>query len=104
MATDFDPSREVTALANAVEHWTGHNGKTYIVLKLVSEGIVSENSKFQRMGAKHTFVPFAPHITLSDDTPITEYMQDVIERINRRFAYKPLELVFTGQIIGDLED
>ncbi|MNQ58618.1 hypothetical protein D3C85_728300 [compost metagenome] len=93
----------MSGIINAVDSWVGHNGKTYIVLKLVSEAIVSQNASFQRMGAEHTFVPFSPHVTLSDEVPMTEELQAKIDKINKRFAYKPLEVVFSGMIIGDLE-
>lgn len=99
----FDPERVYTGLINAVEHWIGHNGKTYIVLKIVSEGIVDENAKFQRMGAKHTFTPFAPHITLSDEVAVTDTLQDMIDKINNRLAYQPIFVQFNAQIVGDVD-
>lgn len=98
--TVFD--REHTAIINAVDSWVGHNGKTYIVLKLVSESIVMENAKYQRMGAEHTFIPFAPHLTLSDEVPVDAAMKARIAFVNKRLAFNPLEVVFTGQIAGDL--
>lgn len=100
---NFNPDRPVSGIINAIESWVGHNDKTYIVLKVVSEGIVSQNASFQRMGAEHTFVPFSPHITLSDEVPVTPELQAKIDKINKRFAYKPLEVTFAGMIIGDLE-
>lgn len=99
----FDPERTYTGLVNAIEHWVGHNGKTYIVMKLVSEGIVDENAKFQRMGAKHTFVPFSPHITLSDEVAVDDDMKERIEKINNRLAYHPVFVTFEGQIVGDVD-
>lgn len=101
--SNFNPARPIPGIINAVDSWVGHNGKTYIVLKMVSEALVSQNASFQRMGAEHTFVPFAPHVTLSDEVPMTEELQAKIDKINKRFAYKPLEVVFSGMIIGDLE-
>jgi hypothetical protein len=101
--SNFDPTQEMPGIINAVESWVGHNDKTYIVLKVVSQHIVSQNASFQRMGAEHTFVPFAPHITLSDEVPVTPELKEKIDMINKRFAYEPLEVVFHNMIIGDLE-
>lgn len=98
-----DSNYEFSGVINAVEHWVGHNDKTYIVLKLVSPGIVLENAAFQRMGAEHTFVPFAPHITLSDDVPVDDAMQARIDFINKRLAFDPVEIKLSGQIVGDLD-
>lgn len=101
--SDFNPDLEMFGIINAVESWVGHNGKTYIVLKVVSPQIVSQNASFQRMGAEHTFVPFTPHVTLSDEVPVTAELQEKIDMINRRLSYEPLDVMFHGMIIGDLE-
>lgn len=95
--------REYNGLINAIESWVGHNGKTYIVAKIVSESLSVLNAMYHRLGAEHTFVPYAPHITLSDEVPVDDKMKARIEKINKRLAYNPIELTFNGLIVGDLE-
>lgn len=98
-----DSDYTYNGVINAVEHWVGHNGKTYIVLKLVCAGIVLANASLQRMGAEHTFVPFSPHITLSDEVPVDDAMKARIDFVNKRLAFDPIEVKLINQIVGDLE-
>ncbi len=103
VANSVNEDREYNGLLNAIDSWVGHNGKTYIVAKIVSEALSSLNATFNRLGAEHTFVPYAPHITLSDEVPVDDAMKARIEKINKRLASNPIELVFNGLILGDLE-
>lgn len=95
---------QFSALINAVESWTGHNGKTYIVLKLVSESIVSLNARCQQLGAEHTFIPYSPHITLSDEVPVDDAMKARIEFVNKRLARNPVQIMLKNFSVGDQDD
>lgn len=97
-------SDEFRALCNQVDHWVGHKGQTCIVLKLVSYDIVAANASLQRRGAEHTFTPYAPHITLTDESaPVDDDMQERIDKINKRLAYNPIWLTFDRYTVGDLK-
>lgn len=98
-------SRVFPAVCNEVAHWIGHKGQTCVVLKLISHEIVQVNAELQRLGALHTFTPYAPHVTLSDDGPaITEAMQEKIDAINKRLAREPLFLTFDRYQVGDQDN
>lgn len=97
-------SDEFRALCNQVDHWVGHKGQTCIVLKLVSSDIVAANANLQRRGAVHTFTPYVPHITLTDESaPVDAAMQERIDTINKRLAHNPLWLTFDRYTVGDLK-
>lgn len=95
---------QFSAIINAVESWTGHNGKTYIVLKLVSESIISLNARCQQLGAEHTFIPYSPHITLSDEVPVDDAMKARIEFVNKRLARNPVQIMLKNFSVGDQDD
>ncbi len=97
----YPATREFTAICNQVDHWVGHNNKTYVVLKLMSPDIVLMNAEIQRSGAKHTFVPFQPHVSLSDSTTVDLELQAKIDEVNSKLAYEPLVLRFNSLTIGD---
>lgn len=97
-------SNEFRALCNQVDHWVGHKKQTCIVLKLVSPDIVDVNANLQRRGAVHTFTPYVPHITLTDESaPVDGAMQERIDAINKRLAQNPIWLTFDRYTIGDLK-
>lgn len=95
---------QFSALVNAVESWVGHNGKTYIVLKLVSESVISLNARCQQLGAEHTFIPYSPHITLSDEVPVDDAMKARIEFVNKRLARNPVQIMLKNFSVGDQDD
>lgn len=96
-------SEPIVAYCNGVTSWVGHNKKTYIVLSLVSEALVLKNAALHRMGAQHTFVPYSPHMTLSDNTAVDADMKRRFDYINKKLAVDPLRLVFEHHHIGDLD-
>lgn len=96
--------QQFVAVINAVESWVGHNGKTYIVLKLVSNAIVLMNARCQRFGAEHTFIPYSPHITLSDEVPVDDAMKARIEFVNKRLARDPVTIQLKNLSVGDLDN
>jgi len=95
-------SQVYRALCNHVDHWKGHKGQTCIVMKLTSYDIVAANADLQGRGAVHTFTPYSPHITLTDEGTVDAEMQERIDKINKRLAYAPMWLKFDRYHIGDL--
>lgn len=92
-------------IINEVSHWVGHKKQTCVVLKMISPDIVLLNAELQARGAEHTFTPYSPHITLSDEFgEITEEMQAKIDAINKRLARNPLKLDFDRYQVGDQDN
>lgn len=102
---NYGSSDEFPALCNEVTHWVGHKGQTCVVLKIISPDIVRLNAQLQAAGAKHTFTPYAPHITLSDDFgDITDETQKMIDAVNQELALNPIQLVFDRYQVGDQDN
>lgn len=87
-------NEKIKAAAAEVKHWVGHNDKRYLVLALQCERAVFIHSTFVRCGAKPTFVPYAPHVTLSNDIAISEEFETLIKKVNASLSANPLELFF----------
>lgn len=94
---------EHKAIIYAVDSWVGHNGKTYIVLKLVSEALTMQNAMYHQLGAEHTFIPYAPHITLSKDIEVDDEMKAKFKALNKKLAIQPVQILLSGQFAGDLD-
>ena len=86
-----------------IEHWTGHDGKTYIVAGVGSPAVVMEHARLRRLGAKHSFTPFKAHITLSSDVEVTPEMQAKIDELNLELALAPGSASFINQKIVDVK-
>lgn len=103
LPTGYGETMMFTAVCNEVGHWVGHKGQTCVVLKMISPDIVRLNAGLQAAGAIHTFTPYAPHITLSDEhDPVDDEFQERIDALNKRLARDPLELTFDNYHVGDL--
>lgn len=103
LPTGYGENMMFGAVCNEVSHWVGHKGQTCVVLKLISLDIVRLNAGLQSAGAIHTFTPYAPHITLSDEhDPIDDAFQARIDALNKKLAADPLELTFDHYHVGDL--
>lgn len=97
-----DPESQFTAVITSVDSWVGHNDKTYVVLKLTSEALTMLHGDYARRGAEPTFVPYAPHITLSDDVEVTDDVKARMEKLNKFLNYSPKLIYLTNHRIGDL--
>lgn len=93
-----------SAVCNEVKHWKGHKGQTCIVLGLISESITLLNAELQAAGALHSFTPYSPHISLSDEVEVDPDMQLQIDTINKELSRSPLKLTFTNYSVGDQDD
>lgn len=97
------PAQPIFGMCNEISHWVGHNGKPYIVMKLICPGLLVANSKLVNAGAVPTFIPYAPHISLSDDVEVTPEVEARIKQVNERLARNPLNFSFAGYQVGDLD-
>lgn len=98
-----DPERQVKAVITSVDSWVGHNSKTYVVFKLASEALLFMHGDYSRQGAEATFIPYVPHITLSDDIEVDAELKVRIEKMNRVLNYDPKLIYLTNERIGDLD-
>lgn len=102
---NYGSSNEFPAMCNEITHWVGHKGQTCVVMKLISPEIVKVNAALQAAGAKHSFVPYAPHITLTDELEgMTEEMEKQIKEINERLALEPIFFTFDRYQVGDQDN
>ena len=100
---ECNPAKPFWCLITHVEHWTGHDGKTYIVAALSSPALIMEHARLRRLGAQHSFTPYKPHITLSSDVAVNEEMQVKIDRLNASLSVDPQMVILTGQKIVDVK-
>lgn len=98
-----EPAQPIFGMCNEITHWIGHNDKPYIVMKLICPGLVVANSKLVNAGAVPTFIPYAPHISLSDDVQITPEVEARIKQVNEQLARNPINFSFAGYHVGDLD-
>lgn len=97
-----DAKQRMFAVINKIDHWVGHNDKTYIVMKLNSPAAIILNADFNRAGVPHSYIPFEPHISLSDDIAVDADMEDRIKMVNNFLAYDPITLYLIGINISDM--
>lgn len=92
----------VNALVTSVQHWVGHNGKTYVVADIQSMGMCQLHTKFSNAGAVHSFAAFRPHITLGKLDEIPEGFDDLVEELNWKLKRDPLHVAFLNINANDI--
>lgn len=92
----------VNALITSVQHWVGHNGKTYIVADVQSMAMCALHSRFIRAGAEHSFAAYRPHVTLGKVAKPSPDLEERIEALNLRLKVDPLHLVFLSFKLNDI--
>lgn len=88
---------------NYVEYWEGHNNKGYLVAKLVSEDVQLAHERLVRAGARHSYSPYNPHITLVSDLPATEGLKANIDRVNELLAQESISINFSNLTLSDIK-
>lgn len=95
---------KIGAFVSGITTWVGHNDKTYIVLQLMSEGLIKLNAEFATHGCEATFLPYVPHVTLSSQKEtLSDEMKADIERVNKQLAAELNKLTFINLHVGDLD-
>lgn len=103
-ASDLCTTSYKTAICTEIKHWTGHDGKTYIVAGLVSEELHHLHARFRKYGAAPTFSPYSPHITLTSfEGELTEGQLAVIAAVNHELAVDPVGIRLDNMFVGDLK-
>lgn len=97
-----DEKRVFKAYAKAFQHWDGHDKKGYVSLSLTSCELQDEHHRLTGLGCAHTFLPYQPHITIWAGVQGSDELQEKLEAANKKLGW--LELRFTKQFIGDLDD
>ena len=101
---ESDIGSEATAIITGIDHWVGHNGKTYVILRLQSQDLAALNAKLHRCGAEATILPYAPHITLhSQEDALSEDQLAKIAELNLELAPSSTVLKLINYKVGDLD-
>lgn len=95
-------NKAINALVSSVQHWVGHNGKTYVVADVQSMALIQLHSQFAKQGAKSTFAAYRPHITLGKIDEATPEFDEKIENLNWSLKDKPLHVAFMGCVVKDI--
>lgn len=89
-------SRVLTGLGNKLTYWTGHNGKTYLVLEIDSAELVSRHEKWKDMGIYPNFPDYRPHMTLMKEFDPTG-KEDLIDKMNTFLRINPIKVTLSGE-------
>lgn len=101
---EFPFNNAFDAYVGNISHFTGHDGKEYLVANIVSETALLVHSWLLQRGAVHSFTPYTPHITLYSDITVNKPLIKKIDVLNKRLAIKPLKVTFVDSNIFDLKD
>jgi 2'-5' RNA ligase len=88
---------------NFIEYWPGHDKKGYLVAKLVSDKLQAFHERLIRSGARHSFTPYSPHVTLTTGLPLTEELESNIKEVNRRLSEESIYVNFDDFTISDIK-
>lgn len=93
----------INALVTSVQHWVGHNGKTYVVADVQSMALCQLHTKMHNAGARHSFAAYRPHITLGklEGKPSEEF-EKLVEEINWSLKQEPIHVAFVGCNVSDI--
>lgn len=86
-----------------IDHWAGHDGKTYIVAGITSTSITREHARLRNAGCIHSFTPFKPHVTLYAGIDMTDELRAKIDRLNEFLAKNPKQVMFESQTFSDVK-
>jgi hypothetical protein len=94
--------RCIEAKITGIEHWDGHDGDGYVVLKLASESLAAWNRYLIDAGAQHSFPDYSPHLSLcSKAGPKTPEMVSWMESACEKLV--GMCLCFDAIIIEDIK-
>lgn len=94
----------INALVTSVQHWVGHNGKTYVVADIQSMALVQLHTKFSKLGARHSFSAYRPHITLGKIAEPQEDLDQKIDELNWLLKLNPVHVAFLGCVVKDINE
>jgi 2'-5' RNA ligase len=105
---DFDDIRKnldnihsVPGFLIGIDTFTGHKGNNVVAFKVVSEELHRIHADLHKRGARHSFLPYMPHMTLANDKDMTDY-KDTIREWNELMAEAPVKVTFHDFHIGDI--
>lgn len=99
-----DPSKIYQCVARKVIHWKGHDGKTCVVLSLISVDLHAEHRRFKGLGCRASYPDYRPHITLQTGIEVDDELQSRINEVNAELREDPrMVLTLSGQIVGDID-
>lgn len=96
--------RATSGRVNFIEYWEGHDKEGYLVAKLVSDKLQVCHERLIRAGARHSFTPYSPHVTLTTGLPMTDGLKAKIDEVNRRLAEESIYVNFDDFTISDIKE
>tara|TARA_B100000700_G_scaffold88627_1_gene99935 strand:- start:51726 stop:52160 length:435 start_codon:yes stop_codon:yes gene_type:complete len=97
------PSR-ATAQCRKVEYFPGHNNAGYLVATLDSDDLQSEHLRLKENGAKHTYDPYKPHVTLASHFDMTDELDEAMQAMNMELGANPVQFGFDSYTVSDIKD
>lgn len=83
------------------DYWDGHNNKGYLVARLDSPDLEARHNAWKARGAKPTFDPYEPHITITDG-PDAKALSKQLDQLNKALAsVSPITLLLLDETISD---
>lgn len=93
--------QSVAAYCTRIEFWPGHNEDGYLVAILNSPGLVELNKSWCLQGARNSFQPYQPHITLKTPFAVNQpkQFQVLLDVVRTRLESSPMLLRLESESI-----
>lgn len=91
------------ALLTEIMWWPGHNDKGYLSASLSSPELQEHHANLTEAGARHTYSPYNPHVTLTTGK-LSEETRKAMEELNARLSVSPVPLFFDTSVLSDIKD
>lgn len=93
-----------TAIISHVQFWPGHDNKGYLSLSLVSTDLHKAFQRMQSLGARHTYHPYNPHVTLLSGVDMNEDFERRMQDVNRYLETEGVRIFFNSTTLSDMDD
>lgn len=94
---------EAEGYIHEIAWWAGHNNKGYLSALLRSPQLQGCHKQLTDAGAKHTYSPYTPHITLATG-PLTLDLERAMKGLNESLKLDPIRIFFDSSVISDIKD
>lgn len=81
---------QFSAIVTALEYFPGHDDKGYLVATMLSDDLHTRHAFWLKNGGKHTYTPYAPHLTLAENVPLEVMQSSLVKELNAYFKSTPL--------------
>lgn len=94
--------RRVGGYLCTIQHWIGHNGKTYVVADLQVPEFITLHADLHNQGARHSYAEYRPHITLGKLETLPEDFDAKVEALNWKLKAEPKYVLFDTVKVSDI--